>query len=47
MIRLQTQLIWRDGGVVPSGDSAHPLWEAEFFLERALLPYFPSAIWGM
>src|SRR5271156_4775780 len=34
----------RDNGTVPSGDSAQPLWEAEFLLERALLPHVPSSI---
>ena len=47
MIRLQIQPICRDSGAVPSADFAQPLWEAEFLLERALLPYVPSSIWGM
>jgi hypothetical protein len=47
MIRLQIQPICRDSGAVLSGRFAQPLWEAEFLLERALLPYVPSSIWGM
>jgi hypothetical protein len=47
MIRLQIQPICRDSGAVPPADSAQPLWEAELILERALLPYVPSSIWGM
>ena len=34
-------------GAVPSGDSAQPLWEAEFLLERVLLPHVPSSIWSV
>ena len=47
MIRLQSQPICRDSGAVPPADSAQPLWEVELLLERALLPYVPSSIWGM
>jgi hypothetical protein len=48
MIRLQIQPICRDSGAVPSGDSAQPLREAEFLLERArCCRTFYRLIWGM
>src|SRR5580704_18161175 len=43
--RLCHLVVRRDNGTVPSGDSAQPLGEPEFLLERALLPHvLPSSI---